>query len=42
MIVVYSVCRLSKAPLPATKAVTLTCPMKTLPIAMTSGNGEWL
>lgn len=36
MLIVYGVCRATKTPLPAVKALTLTCPMKTLPIAMTS------
>ena len=33
---IYGICKLVKAPLPATKALALTCSMKTLPIAMTS------
>ncbi|KAK8796848.1 hypothetical protein WA538_000076 [Blastocystis sp. DL] len=32
---IYGICKLVKAPLPATKALALTCSMKTLPIAMT-------
>lgn len=35
LIVTYLLCKVTKTPLPATKALTLTCSMKTLPIAMT-------
>ena len=38
MLIVYGICRATKTPLPAVKALTLTCPMNTLPIAMTSRN----